>query len=223
MDAPNLPPDPDPLLDAPEAPRPIKRPWERQPGEGTKAFAAFVIYRDLGRDRSLVKVADELRRRKEERGEKGGGRPGSIPTRLSTMSSQWRWVARSAAWDEEEDRLRLKARVKAVEEMAERQATYGMLMQQVGVLKLQKLREAVQEDDSAVSGPLAVKMVEAGSRVERLARGEPSEIVGQGPDEFVEQMKQRLENADLETLQQFSDALDRLCNAPPGAAAPSAQ
>ena len=33
--------------------------WERQQGESTKAYEAFSIYRDMGYQRSLSKVAEK--------------------------------------------------------------------------------------------------------------------------------------------------------------------
>jgi hypothetical protein len=37
--------------------RHVAQPWEKQPGEGAKAFHAFCIYRDFGASRSLPKAA----------------------------------------------------------------------------------------------------------------------------------------------------------------------
>ena len=34
--------------------------WERQKGESAQAYEAFVLYRDLGAERSHVKVAQQL-------------------------------------------------------------------------------------------------------------------------------------------------------------------
>lgn len=34
--------------------------WERQPRESSKAYAAFCVYRDLGPERSLEKVRQNL-------------------------------------------------------------------------------------------------------------------------------------------------------------------
>ena len=59
-------------------------PWDRQPGETTPAYAAFASYRDMGHSRSNAKVAREL---------------GKSVTIINRWSSQWRWVARTEAWD----------------------------------------------------------------------------------------------------------------------------
>lgn len=60
------------------------RPWDRQPGESSKAYEAFVTYRDLGHDRTVPKVAGQL------------GKSQALMTR---WSSQHNWVSRSSAWD----------------------------------------------------------------------------------------------------------------------------
>jgi hypothetical protein len=60
------------------------RPWDCQPGESSKAYQAFVIYRDLGADRSIQRVANEL---SKNRGT------------LTNWSHTWYWAERAAAWD----------------------------------------------------------------------------------------------------------------------------
>jgi len=62
-----------------------REPWERQPKEAAKAFACFVVYRDLGpMDRTVSAAARAL------------GVTRTVPQR---MSLQWRWEERAAAWD----------------------------------------------------------------------------------------------------------------------------
>lgn len=60
------------------------RPWDRQPGETSKAYDAFVAYRDMGGDRSYAKVARQL---------------GKSTTLLDRWGRQNDWPSRTAAWD----------------------------------------------------------------------------------------------------------------------------
>lgn len=68
-------------------------PWDRRPDESEEAFAAFLIYRDMGRSRSLDAVG---------RGTKGGqkGDKRTKTGRLARWSANHAWVARAQAWDD---------------------------------------------------------------------------------------------------------------------------
>lgn len=68
----------------------MPQPWERLPDESTKAFEAFVIYRDLGAERSLAKVAQEV---------------GKSKTLIERWSARDAWVKRVELWDVEQDRM----------------------------------------------------------------------------------------------------------------------
>lgn len=66
------------------APAPDSDPWDRQPGETARAFAAFGVYRDLGPFRSIRQTARTL---------------GKDVSYLSTFSAQHDWQERAALWD----------------------------------------------------------------------------------------------------------------------------
>lgn len=57
---------------------------QQQQGESSKAYAAYIAYRDLGENRSLEKVSQELTK--------------SVPL-LKRWSAKYEWVARALAWD----------------------------------------------------------------------------------------------------------------------------
>lgn len=78
--------------------------FERQRGEGEKAWSAFVEYLELGRDRSLAKLAHEL------------GRKPSYKRHLERWSSAHNWVARAAAWDEHQRQERRRENAQLAEE-----------------------------------------------------------------------------------------------------------
>lgn len=77
------------------------KPWDRQPGETSKAYHAFVTYRDLGGERSLEKAAKEL---------------GKTTGTIDRWASQWKWSSRTAAWDS----IPGRAVAQAYEDMAAR-------------------------------------------------------------------------------------------------------
>ncbi len=81
-----------------------RRPWEQQAGETTRAFAAFVAYRDLGPDRSIAKAAEQLGRNADH---------------FRRWSARNRWRARVEAYDAHEDRL-LQQRLRAHRQRAAR-------------------------------------------------------------------------------------------------------
>ena len=67
-----------------------RKPWERQPGETAKAYAAFLLYRDLPAiDRSIVAAVAKQR--------KNGGK---APVRnWETWASRYNWRNRAAEHD----------------------------------------------------------------------------------------------------------------------------
>jgi hypothetical protein len=79
----------------PDLDRPL---WERQPGESTKAWAAFCTYRDLGKSRGIRGAAAAI---------------GKAPRQLDTWSSKFGWVKRAAAFDSHHDRRRLESALDA--------------------------------------------------------------------------------------------------------------
>lgn len=87
------------------------QPWDRLPGESSKAYAAFVTYRDLESYRSIRKAI-----------EKQGL---SVKARLRTWlgwSSGYQWVERATAWSDYVSRLELDASERVIIADAERDA-----------------------------------------------------------------------------------------------------
>lgn len=136
----------------------MKQPWHKLPKETSKAFAAFKIYRDLGRKRSARAVADAL---------------GHKATRhLNDWSASNRWVARAAAWDEHQDRAEREAALDAAREMAVRHALIAKGL----TAKVAAWVQQLTEKDIAKWKPSdAARALEVAVKVERLSRGEPTD------------------------------------------------
>lgn len=132
----------------------MAQPWERYPGEGSKAFAAFLRYRDMGVERSISKVAAEF---------------GKSTALLQRWSSAWGWVSRVRAWESEQDRQKRLAEIIAIRAMAQRQARLGQLLQTRGT---KRLADMTEDDVKLLSIFEATRLIESGVRVERMARGE---------------------------------------------------
>lgn len=130
--------------------------WERQPEETPRAFEAFVVYRDLGANRSHRKTAQEL---------------GKNCTTISEWSAKYDWVKRAAAWDAEQDRI---ARNEMLAEMAstrKRQRKQAQRMQEKGM----ELLESISIGDAKLSE--VVSLLKAGMEQERIAIGDVGEVI----------------------------------------------
>jgi hypothetical protein len=84
-------------------------PWDRQFGESRQAFAAFVVYRDMGRAERTVPDAYRQAKRKPNARQANGTWNG--------WSIRWRWPERADAYDEHMD-----SEARAAEEQTEREA-----------------------------------------------------------------------------------------------------
>lgn len=130
--------------------------WERQPNETAKAFEAFVIYRDMGVNRSIRKAAQTLNK---------------AVTTLAEWSTKHEWVKRVAAWDAEQDRI---ARNELVAEMAstrKKQRKQAQRMQEKGM----ELLESISIGDAKLSE--IVSLLKAGMEQERIAIGDVGEVI----------------------------------------------
>jgi hypothetical protein len=131
-------------------------PWARLPCESARAYEAADVYFSLGPGRSVTKVARELSK--------------SVGL-CQRWSSRHRWVDRAAAWDaravglqrERDDVERWERR----REMLERHARLGRRMTGAAEGRLADL------DTTALTAADVVRLADAGSRLERLSRGEP--------------------------------------------------
>lgn len=125
-----------------------KDPWDRRAGETSKAFEAFCLYRDMGTDRTITIIESE------------------VTQMARNWSGRWEWRKRAEAWDDHLQALAKKELETAKVEMAQRQARIGVRMQVMAENTLNAgtvLPQSIGE---------VVKLVEVGSRVERMARGE---------------------------------------------------
>jgi len=120
-EAPVTAPTPAPPAAGTESARP---PWERQPGEGAKAYAAFERYKLLGPQRSVMRVAADL---------------GRHPSLIRRWCQRHHWVERALAWDsaqaQEVEALLSHAREQALK----RRVEAAEQIERMGLLALRSL------------------------------------------------------------------------------------
>jgi hypothetical protein len=155
----------------------ISEPWERQPGESVKAFAAFAFYRDLGPgERSTARVRQKYGKNKRL---------------IDRWSSAYDWVKRCAAWDSEVDRQAREAAKKEVLKARKNHARMGAEM----VAKAARALMALSDGD--ITAADITRMADIGAKLERLALGDIQEQDRQRLE--LERERLELERRRLET------------------------
>lgn len=138
-------------------------PFEQQPEESSKAFGAFVVYRNLGPERTLSAVA-----RKIEKSNQLMGR----------WSKRYNWKARAAAWDAEADKRALELQVKEIAEMRDRHAGLAGKIQKIVDHEIDLILQAINNGWlTGLSRKEVLAFAEFATKLERLTRGEPDSIV----------------------------------------------
>ena len=139
-------------------------------GESDKAYSAFCYYRDLGYDRSITKVT------------RGCHKSHGL---ISRWNSRYHWAERIRAWEDHLDRVAMEKAEKARKDMVDRHIRLSSMLQSVGTAKLlewHKQVQAWQQDPQHNQLPNltpsdVVRLIELGIRIERLCRGESTEVV----------------------------------------------
>lgn len=149
--------------------------WERQEREGAKPFEAFARYRDLGPARSSQEVATGLTKSAQL---------------LRRWSAEWGWVERAELWDDEADRNARERdaveRAEARSEMLSSHARWGKQVAGIGARMFAQYDVSDPEFGAralerikALTPLEAVKLIEAGAKLERQARGETGDRISQ--------------------------------------------
>jgi hypothetical protein len=138
--------------------------WDRQKGESRQAYAAFVAYRDIGATRTQNKVAAQL------------GKSSQLMARWST---RWAWIERVDAWDAQLER---EAQVAALAEARQRGRDIIKSAQFVQALALQRFKKLHEDPNEIAKVKVrdALSMLVEGVKMEKIERGEPTEIVDAG-------------------------------------------
>ena len=131
-----------------------EKPWERQEGESEKAFEAFVIYRDLGQDRTITAVVKRLEKSRNL---------------IDRWKEKFNWFERVRLYDNEIEKRALIKAVRERKSMSERHIKIAMQMQKKALEALQLLPI---EDMSSKD---ITNMMETAAKLERLSRGEATE------------------------------------------------
>lgn len=134
--------------------------WERQDGETKAQYDAFAAYRDLGPARSIVKAIEST-----------GKEPAKNRRNWQRWSAQNLWVARVEAFDAHVDEEERRELIAARREMRKRHRALSKHMQSKAYETLQSLAPG----DLAPSS--LANVVKVASDLERLAVGEPTELV----------------------------------------------
>lgn len=130
--------------------------WERQPEESAKAFEAFAIYRDMGNDRSIAKVAEKL---------------GKSEALLHRWSSKFDWVNRAAAWDDELARMTTRELMRDIARTRARQRKQALAMQSKGM----SLLKGIKPGEAKLSEINA--LLKTGMEQERICLGDVGDVI----------------------------------------------
>ena len=139
------------------------KPWERQEGEGVKAFEAFLIYLNMGTERSQQAVANELSKSRQL---------------LARWSAAYRWVERAAAFDDDVLRRAHAEAVKKARKMSDRHIGIALKMQEKALAALEKMKPEEIDPKNLVAFVREATKLERENRTEVVRETDPDKGEG---------------------------------------------
>lgn len=158
-------------------PLPTGASWTRQDYETDAAYQAFAIYRDMGpfqRSLRAAQAAYTAQRRKDGRSSREDPATRPVTGYFAQWATKNAWVDRARAFDQWTEKQHVLAHQAEVTEMRKRHAAVASsLMSKV----VQRLQTFTETDAAKLTPSDLVRLTDSASRLERLSRGEPTEIV----------------------------------------------
>jgi hypothetical protein len=161
--------------------------------ETPQAARAFEDYYDLGEDRSLRKLADS-------RGQEEGKRRARLAT-LEQWSSKHHWQERIIQRDREKAAAKRKKHDADIEAMNERHVLIATTHEVKAIKQIEVLTKG-----ETFSASAAVRLLDITTKLERLARGAPTENVEQSSQEQLEQEWIILRETIFKALEPYPEA-----------------
>ena len=129
--------------------------WKKLPEETSRQYEAFCIYRDMGIERSILKVAHEWS-------------AGGHTSKLKEWSSKYSWVERASAYDEHLDEIKRARNEEAIIDMSARHADYSLQIQKKAIEALNLINpEELKPND-------LIKWLDIAVKIERLKSWSPN-------------------------------------------------
>lgn len=123
--------------------------WDRQKEEGEKAYEAFTIYRDMGPERSITKVSQQLHKNR---------------ALIGRWSRKFDWIERCLAYDNNLQKEAHAEAVKKARKMAARHIGIALKMQAEAVEALEKT------DPENIKPKDIIAFIREGTKLERENR-----------------------------------------------------
>lgn len=135
--------------------------WDHQQNESPKSFGRFALYRDMGTDRSLRKLAKDLDL--------------NLST-LAEISKRDNWQERAAAFDAYIDKASQFNQLSHLKAMKSRQIALALKAQEFAQKGLEILMRSFDDERINNIRPEGLsRLLEIGCRLERLNRDQPEQ------------------------------------------------
>lgn len=127
------------------------KPWERQKCESAQAYEAFSLYLEMGNERSIRRVEQELHK---------------SHALIGRWSSKYEWTERIREYTNELKKQEIEEAKKNIKDMQKRQIQTALLLQKKAVKALESL------DISSLSPREILQFISEGTRIESDTRKE---------------------------------------------------